>query len=103
MPRTMTPALKTHLDKLMGMGGAAKLILLINSGHTALDGPTQWSVEKMLDGIGEAKAFTDACAANTASATLQLRTAMMNRLEHELGGRGNADELLLCIADGTIT
>lgn len=103
MARTMTPVLKSFIDKALGTGGAAKLLALINSTHTALDIPTQAAVEKLCDGVGEAKALTDACAANTAAATVQIKTAIMNRLEKKLGGRGNAEELVLCIADGTIT
>ena len=100
MARTMTPILKSYLDHAVGTGFAAKLITLINSGHTALDAPTRNSVAKLLDGIGEATAFEASCAANS---SITGNTAQMNRLEHELGGRGNAEELALCVADGTIT
>lgn len=103
MAVTLTTHLKGHLDAALGNGGADKLKTLINSGHTALDAPTRAKVEQMLGSIGEAKAFTDACAANTAAATMRARSDMMNRLEHHLHGRGHAEELILAIADGTVT
>jgi hypothetical protein len=99
----MSDALKNSLDHAVGTGFTVKLLALINSTHTALDGQTRDAVTKFLDGIGEMTAFEAACAANTAAATFRNNYAIVNRLEHELGGRGNAEELVLCIADGTVT
>ena len=103
MARTMTTALKAVLDSELGSGGAAKVIAAINSTHTAFDANFRHFLSCFLGGIGEAIAFETACTSNTASATLQGRAWLMNRLEHRLRGRGNAEELVLCIADGTIT
>lgn len=98
MARTMSTALKSALDTAVGNVGAAKILAAINSTHTAFDGPTRATMNKIFDGIGEAIAFEAACVGNTA-----ISVAATNKLEHELKGRGNAEELVLCIADGTIT
>lgn len=103
MAVTLTTHLKGHLDSMIGPGGASNLKALINSGHTALDAVARSRLEQILGSVGEAKAFTDACAANTAAATLRARSGMMNALEHHLHGRGHAEELILAIADGTVT
>ena len=100
MARTMSTALKSFLDHACGTGFTVKLLALINSTHTALDKETRDELAKLVDGIGEATAFEASCAANS---SITGNTAQMNRLEHELGGRGNAEELALCVADGTIT
>jgi hypothetical protein len=94
----MSTALKANLDTAFGNGGAAKVLAAINSSHTAFDGPTRATLAKILDGIGEATAFETACTSNAA-----MSIAAFNRLEHELKGRGNCEELELCILDGTIT
>ncbi len=103
MSVTLTTHVKANLDSLLGPGGADSVKALINSSHTALDAATRSRLEGAMGGIGEAKAFTDGCAANTAAATMRLKTAIMNRLEHHLHGRGHAEELILAIADGTVT
>lgn len=98
MARTMSTALKAALDTALGNGGAVKALAAINSTHTAFDGPTRATLNKILDGIGEAIAFETACTSNGA-----MSVAAVNKFEHELKGRGNAEELVLCVADGTIT
>lgn len=103
MARTMTTALKAVLEHELGPGAAAIIILAINSGHTAFDPGFRSLLANLMKGIGEMTAFETACTSNTASATLIARSGLMNQLEHMLKGRGNAEELVLCIADGTVT
>lgn len=103
MAVNLTTHLKGKLDTVLGSSGADKIKSLINSSHTPLDQTARSKLEGILGSIGEAAAFAAACTANTAAATLRLRTGMMNALEHHLGGRGHAEELIIAIADGTIT
>lgn len=98
MARTMSTALKAMLDTAVGNGGATKVLAAINSSHTAFDTPTRTLLAKVLGGIGEATAFETACTSNAA-----MSKAAFNKLEHELHGRGNLEELELCILDGNIT
>ncbi len=103
MALTMSTALKAYLDTELENGGAAVVLAAINSTHTAFDGPTRAKLAKMLGSIGSASDFETACTSNTAAATVRGYTTICNRLEKKLGGRGNLEELVLCIADGTIT
>jgi hypothetical protein len=98
MARTMSTTLKANLDTAIGNSGAVKVLAAINATHTAFDGPTRATLAKIFDGIGEATAFETSCTTNGT-----VSVAAVNKLEHELKGRGNAEELVLCIADGTIT
>jgi hypothetical protein len=97
MAVVLSDSLKRQLDTTFGAGGATKFINLITS-STALDGPTKWYLDNILDGIGEASAFVTNCTAHTAPSV-----AAMTRLEHELNGRGLAEEFRTAILDGTVT
>lgn len=92
----MSTALKMQLDHVIGPGGAAEIVALINSG-TAVQPSTRNALEHVVDGIGEASAFITRATSHTGPA---LSVATMNRLEHELGGRGNAEELNTLVTGG---
>lgn len=98
MARTATTALKTAIDASFGVGATVKLLAAINSTHTAFDPLLRTIAAKVLGSIGEATAFESACTGNSS-----LSVAAINKLEHELHGRGNAEELALCVTDGTVT
>lgn len=99
MAKTATTALKAHLDKILP-GCAAQILAAINSTHTAFGRELRDKLAYELGGIGEATAFEAACTGNTA---ITSKIAIMNHLEKTLHGRGHAEELSACIADGTVT
>ena len=81
---------KAALDKVLGPGGAAKLIAL-NASGTALDGPTRNQLAHVMGGIGEATAFE--ALLSGANGAVTFTVANMQRLNHALRGFGGVVDL----------
>jgi hypothetical protein len=82
-------------NRYLGPGSAAQIVSAIN--NQSLVGVELGSrLDKMMRGIGEAKAFKTAI-----SGSGTLTDAQMNILERKLEGRGNAEAFKLVVAAGT--